>query len=57
MKKRKMYGALGLLAAFALWTVAVELVDVQPIGPLGSAVGFATLNGFVHDLTPKSGGL
>ena len=51
MKKRKMYGALGLLAAFALWTVAVELVDAQPIGPLGSAVGFATLNGFVHDLT------
>ena len=51
MKKRKMYGAFGLLAAFALWTVAVELVDAQPFGPLGSAVGFATLNGFVHDLT------
>ena len=41
----------GLLAAFALWTAAVCLVDVQPIGPLGSRVGFATLNGWFHDLT------
>jgi undecaprenyl-diphosphatase len=41
----------GLLAAFALWTAAVCLVDVQPIGPLGSRVGFAALNGWFHDLT------
>ena len=41
----------GLLAAFALWTAAVCLVDVQPIGPLGSRVGFAALNGWFHNLT------
>ena len=41
----------GLLAAFALWTAAVCLVDVQPIGPLGSKVGFAALNGWFHNLT------
>lgn len=41
----------GLLAAFALWTAAVYVVDVQPIGPLGSEVGFAALNGWFHDLT------
>ena len=41
----------GLLAAFALWTAAVCLVDVQPIGPLGSGVGFAALNGWFHSLT------
>ena len=41
----------GLLAAFALWTAAVCLVDVQPIGPLGSEVGFAALNGWFHTLT------
>ena len=41
----------GLLAVFALWTAAVYLVDVQPIGPLGSEVGFAALNGWFHNLT------
>ena len=39
-----------LLGAFALWSAAVRLVDVQPIGPQGSAVGFATINGWVHSL-------
>ena len=51
MKKQKFYIALGLLAAFALWTLAIRLIDVQAIGPQGSTVGFATLNGFVHNLT------
>ena len=51
MKKRKFCIALGLLAAFILWTTAISLIDVQPIGPQGSIVGFATLNGFVHNLT------
>jgi undecaprenyl-diphosphatase len=41
----------GLLAAFGAWTLAVCLIDVQPIGPDGSAVGFAALNGFLHRLT------
>ena len=49
--KKRFYFALGLLAAFALWTIAIQLIDVQPIGPRDSAVGFATLNGFVHELT------
>lgn len=40
-----------LLAAFVIWTVLVCLVDVQPIGPQASNVGFATLNGYVHRLT------
>lgn len=39
-----------LLAAFALWTAAVRLVDVQAIGPEGTAVGFATVNGWAHRL-------
>ena len=51
MKKSRFYTALGLLAAFALWTFAVQHIDVQPIGPRGSAVGFAALNGLVHNLT------
>ena len=40
-----------LLTAFVVWTFAVRFVDVQPIGPLGSTVGFATLNRFVHNVT------
>lgn len=40
-----------LLAAFVFLTLALCYVDVQPIGPCDSSVGFAALNGFFHDLT------
>ena len=40
-----------LLGAFLLWTAGVCLVDVRPIGPMGSEVGFAGLNGWFHGLT------
>lgn len=43
--------AIGMLVGFLLWTAAVSCVDVQQIGPEGSAVGFARLNGLVHNLT------
>ena len=49
-KKRIFVGA-GFLAAFVLWTVLVSFVDVRAIGPNGSSVGFATLNGYVYELT------
>ena len=49
-KKRLVLGA-GLVVAFVLWTVLICFVDVRTIGPEGSSVGFATLNGFVHELT------
>ena len=51
MKKKKLRIAIALLASFALWTALVSLADVQAIGPEGSVVGFATLNGRVHKLT------
>lgn len=51
-KNKKMFvWGLSLLALFALWTLLVRFVDVRPIGPEGSSVGFAALNGFVHKLT------
>ena len=48
---KKWWIAIGLLCVFALWTAAVCFVDVSPIGPNGSTVGFATLNGWFHRLT------
>ena len=52
MKNRKMlWMGTGLIAVFVLWTVLVSVVDVRAIGPNGSSVGFATLNGYVRDLT------
>lgn len=54
MKKQAMRyltKGMGFLILFALWTIAVRLVDVQPIGPQGSEVGFAALNGWFHNLT------
>lgn len=51
MKKKKLFIAIILLASFVLWTVLISLVDVKPIGPNATSVGFATLNRFVHELT------
>ena len=52
-KKRIFVGA-GFLAAFVLWTFLVSFVDIRAIGPNGSSVGFAALNGYVHELTGVS---
>ena len=49
-KKRLVLGA-SLVVAFVLWTILACFVDVRAIGPEGSSVGFAALNGFVHELT------
>ena len=49
--KAKICAALFLLAAFALWTWAVSRVDVLPVGPQGSAVGFASVNRRFHQFT------
>ena len=51
MKRKQLWVAVALLAAFALWTVLVSVVDVRPIGPDGSSVGFATLNRFIYGFT------
>ena len=54
MKKKNyksLYTSLFMLGAFVLWTVAVRFVDIRAIGPSGSSVGFAALNGFIHRLT------
>lgn len=60
MKKRMhndFVTAICLLMLFAAWTAAVRCVDVQPIGPNGSAVGLAGINGWFHHLTGVHWGL
>jgi len=51
MNKRKITAGAAWLMAFALWTWAVCAVDVRPIGPEGSSVGLATMNGWFHRVT------
>ena len=54
MKKphqKKLLTSIGFLSVFLLWTIAIRRIDVQPIGPLGSLVGFSSLNKFIHQLT------
>ena len=48
--KTGLFIAIGFLVAFAVWTALVRFVGVAGIGPLGSRVGFAGVNGFVHNL-------
>lgn len=51
LRKKYFYSALGCFVAFALWTLAVCTIDVQPIGPQGSLVGLADINRAFHTLT------
>lgn len=39
-----------LFVCFIMFTAALKFVDVQPVGPMDSEVGFATVNVFVHNL-------
>lgn len=50
-QKKRLRIACCMLAAFALWTAAVCSIDVQPIGPQSSSIGFATINHAFHRLT------
>ena len=49
--QKTLYTAICMLVGFVLWTIAIRFIDVKAIGPQNSAVGFATLNQFVHNLT------
>ena len=49
--RKYLFGSLFVLILFALWTVLLKCVDVQPVGPNGSKVGFAKLNIIVHQFT------
>ena len=52
MKNKKiLITGITMVCAFIIWTFLVKTADVKAIGPEGSCVGFASLNGFFHKLT------
>lgn len=54
MKKknqRNLWIMLVALFLFVAWTLAIMKVDLQPVGPKGSVVGFATINSAFHEWT------
>lgn len=51
MKRKHFFTGVFLIAAFFMWTILLGIMDVQPIGPQGTMVGFAGLNQAVHVFT------
>lgn len=50
-EQKPFFTAVCILSVFLLWTIAIQIMDVRPIGPNNSAVGFATINHYIHELT------
>lgn len=46
-----LYSGIISAAAFAVWTLLVQSVDVQPVGQNGTDVGFASINCWFHGVT------
>ena len=49
--RRSLWTGFSFVTVFAVWTALIKLVDVQDIGPMETAVGLATINGWFHKLT------
>ena len=47
MKLKRFVLPAGLFLMFIIYTICIKFVDVKPIGPNGSEVGFAAINGLV----------
>ena len=49
--KKLLFTGILLIVVFAIWTLLIQVVDVQPIGQNGTNIGFATFNIRFHELT------
>lgn len=49
--KRTLVIGIMLIIAFAVWTILIQMVDVQQVGLNGTDIGLATFNGWFHKLT------
>ena len=50
-ENRNLSAGVGVIGAFALWTVLLQCVDVQAVGQNGTKIGFAAFNVWFHQLT------
>lgn len=50
-REKKLWTGIGLLLLFVLWTVLIQCLDVQTVGPKDTKVGFASWNVWFHSLT------
>ena len=49
--KKLLFTGILLIVVFVIWTLLIQVVDVQPIGQNGTNIGFATFNIWFHELT------
>lgn len=49
--KKLLFAGILLIVVFAVWTLLIQVVDVQPIGQKGTDIGFAAFNIWFHKLT------
>ncbi len=50
-EKKTLITGIILILVFAIWTMLIQLIDVQAVGINNTNVGFATLNTWFHSLT------
>lgn len=49
--KRELFTGSMFVVAFVIWTISIQVIDVQAIAPNGTEVGFATINSWFHKMT------
>ncbi|MBR4983500.1 MAG: phosphoesterase PA-phosphatase, partial [Lachnospiraceae bacterium] len=49
--KRLLFLGVTFVITFAIWTLLIQIVDVQPYGQNGTDIGFATFNCWFHKLS------
>ncbi|MEE1038489.1 MAG: phosphatase PAP2 family protein [Eubacterium sp.] len=50
-EKRFLFVGVVFILLFIIWTAMIKNIDVQPVGPQMTYVGFAKFNSWFHDLT------
>ena len=50
-RKKELFEGFIFLILFSVWTWLIQVVDVKSVGQTGTVDGFATLNGWFHNVT------